>query len=47
MLTAICRNYNAGDFLEACVSSALNQVDESIVVDNASTDASLAQLEAA
>jgi len=40
-------NYNAGDFLHACVSSALDQVNELIVVDNASTDSSLSQLESA
>lgn len=46
-VSLIIVNYNAGDFLEACVSSALSQVDDLIVVDNASTDPSLAQLEAA
>lgn len=46
-VSLIIVNYNAGDFLEACVSSALSQVDDLIVVDNASTDVSLAQLEAA
>lgn len=40
-------NYNAGDCLRACVSSALSQVDEVVVVDNASRDYSLLQLEAA
>lgn len=40
-------NYNAGDLLEDCVSSTANQVDEVIVVDNASSDDSLAQLAAA
>lgn len=40
-------NYNAGEFIVACISSVLNQVDEVIVVDNASSDNSLAQLEAA
>lgn len=46
-VSLIIVNYNAGDFLEACVSSALGQVDELIVIDNASTDDSLAKLEAA
>ncbi len=46
-VSLIIVNYNAGDFLEACVSSALGQVDDLVVVDNASTDSSLAQLEAA
>ena len=45
-VSLIIVNYNAGDFLAACVSSALNQVDALVVVDNASTDHSLAQLEA-
>jgi GT2 family glycosyltransferase len=40
-------NYNAGNCLQACVSSALSQVDEVIVVDNASADASVTQLEEA
>jgi GT2 family glycosyltransferase len=34
-------NYNAGDHLERCIESALFQVDEVIVVDNASTDESI------
>jgi GT2 family glycosyltransferase len=46
-VSLIIVNYNAGDCLEACVSSALHQVDEVIVVDNASADSSLAQLEEA
>lgn len=46
-VSLIIVNYNAGDFLKACISSAMNQVDSLIVVDNASTDASLAQVEAA
>jgi GT2 family glycosyltransferase len=45
-VSLIIVNYNSGDFLLACVSSALDQVDEVIVVDNASSDNSLAQLEA-
>ncbi|MGH8548761.1 MAG: glycosyltransferase family 2 protein [Methylococcales bacterium] len=40
-------NYNGGAFLHSCVASAINQVDELIVVDNASTDTSLKQLETA
>jgi GT2 family glycosyltransferase len=43
-VSLIVVNYNAGNCLRACVSSALNQVDEVIVVDNASNDDSLAQL---
>jgi GT2 family glycosyltransferase len=39
-------NYNACECIVACVLSAVNQVDEVIVVDNASSDDSLAQLEA-
>lgn len=45
-VSLIIVNYNAGDFLAACVASALSQVDDLVVVDNASTDSSLAQLEA-
>jgi len=45
-VSLIVVNYNAGNYLLACVSSALNQVDEVIVVDNASSDDSLAQLAA-
>ena len=44
-VSLIIVNYNAGEFLKACVSSALNQVDDLIVVDNASTDNSSAELE--
>ena len=45
-VSLIIVNYNAGDFLAACVASALSQVDDLVVVDNASTDHSLAQLDA-
>jgi len=45
-VSLIIVNYNACECIVACVSSALNQVDEVIVVDNASSDDSLAQLEA-
>ncbi|MEO6823812.1 MAG: glycosyltransferase family 2 protein [Nitrosospira sp.] len=34
-------NYNAGQFLADCIHSALSQVSEVLVVDNASTDLSL------
>ncbi len=46
-VSLIVVNYNASECIVACVSSALNQVDEVIVVDNASNDDSLVQLEAA
>ncbi|MGR8978633.1 MAG: glycosyltransferase family 2 protein [Gammaproteobacteria bacterium] len=46
-VSLIIVNYNSGSYLEACALSALNQVDELIVVDNASTDQSLAKLQAA
>lgn len=46
-VSLIIVNYNSGSFLETCTLSALNQVGELIVVDNASTDNSLAKLEAA
>ncbi len=45
-VSLIIVNYNAGDSLAACVASALSQVDDLVVVDNASTDHSLAQLDA-
>ncbi len=43
-VSVITVNYNAGDFLGACASSALSQVDEVVLVDNASSDDSLAKL---
>jgi GT2 family glycosyltransferase len=46
-VSLIIVNYNACECIVACVSSALNEVDEVIVVDNASSDDSLAQLAAA
>jgi GT2 family glycosyltransferase len=45
-VSLIIVNYNACECIVACVSSALSQVGEVIVVDNASRDDSLAQLEA-
>lgn len=45
-VSLIMVNYNACECIVACVLSALSQVDEVIVVDNASMDDSLAQLEA-
>ncbi len=44
-VSLIIVNYNACECIVACVSSALSQVDEVVVVDNASSDNSLAQLE--
>ena len=44
-VSLIIVNYNSGNSLLACVSSALSQVDEVVVVDNASIDHSLTQLE--
>jgi len=46
-VSLIIVNYNASECIVACVLSALNQVDEVIVVDNASSDDSLAKLERA
>ncbi|HMS84255.1 MAG TPA: glycosyltransferase family 2 protein [Nitrospira sp.] len=46
-VSVIIVNYNACECIVSCVSSALGQVDEVIVVDNASNDDSLVQLEAA
>jgi len=45
-VSLIIVNYNACDYIVACVLSALSQVDEVIVVDNASSDDSVAQLTA-
>ena len=45
-VSLIIVNYNAGDLLGDCVSSAVHQVDEVIVVDNASTDDSVEKVEA-
>lgn len=45
-ISLVVVNYNAGAFLEKCVSSALPHVDELIVVDNASGDGSLAAVTA-
>ena len=43
MISAVIVNYNAGSLLAKCVGSALPQVDEVLVVDNASHDASMAE----
>lgn len=40
-VSAVIVNYNAGQFLTACIDSALAQMSEVLVVDNASTDFSL------
>lgn len=40
-ISVVIVNYNAGQFLTACIDSALAQVSEVLVVDNASTDLSL------
>jgi GT2 family glycosyltransferase len=40
-VSAVVVNYNAGDFLRECLQSALEQVAEVIVVDNASEDGSI------
>lgn len=45
-ISAIIVNYNAGTFLTNCVLATLNQVQQIIVVDNASYDSSLLELEA-
>ena len=41
MISVVIVNYNAGNLLAECVGSALPQVDEVLVVDNASRDASM------
>ena len=40
-VSVVIVNYNAGQFLTECIQSALPQVSEVLVVDNASTDLSL------
>lgn len=46
MISVVIVNYNAGSLLAACVDAALPQVDEVVVIDNASSDDSLARLTA-
>ena len=46
-VSLIIVNYNAGHSLRDCVASALSQVKEVIVVDNASIDGSVEKIEAA
>ena len=41
MISVIVVNYNAGPLLTACVRTALPQVSEVLVVDNASSDSSV------
>jgi len=42
-ITVIVVNYNAGGFLKTCLASVLPQVSQVVVVDNASTDKSMAE----
>lgn len=44
MISVVIVNYNAGPLLTTCVESVLPQVDEVVVVDNHSSDSSLARL---
>jgi GT2 family glycosyltransferase len=44
-VSVVIVNHNAGDLLPVCVNSALTQACEVLVVDNASVDSSLQQLE--
>jgi GT2 family glycosyltransferase/nucleoside-diphosphate-sugar epimerase len=44
-VSVVILNYNAGDLLVVCVSAALAQAKQVVVVDNASTDTSLELLE--
>ena len=44
-ISVIIVNHNAGTLLTRCVDSVLEQVQEVIIADNASTDTSLAELE--
>ena len=41
LISVVVVNYNSGTFLKECVQTALTQVDEIIVEDNASSDSSL------
>ena len=45
LISVLIVNHNAGALLAKCVDSVLEQVQEVIIVDNASTDTSLAELE--
>ena len=45
-LSAIIVNYNAGSLLTQCVQTTLQQTEQVIVIDNASSDSSLLELEA-
>ncbi len=45
LLSVVIVNYNAGSYLLDCIKSVMCQCDEIIVVDNASTDASIRVLE--
>ena len=45
LVSLIVVNYNGGEFLHSCIASSIDQVDELIVVDNASSDTSLKRLE--
>ena len=40
-VTIVVVNYNAGNFLESCIASCLQQAEEVILVDNASVDRSV------
>lgn len=44
MISVVIVNYNAGPLLTACIGAALPQVDEVVIVDNASSDDSLARV---
>ena len=44
-VSVVIVNHNAGPLLTRCVETALEQAHQIIVVDNASTDSSLAELE--
>ena len=45
-ISVIIVNYNAGPLLTQCVQAALQQTEQVIVIDNASSDSSLLELEA-
>src|SRR6185437_1357645 len=46
-ISVVVVNYNAGHLLTLCIRTSLTQAEQVIVVDNASSDSSLIELEAA
>ncbi|NOQ77596.1 MAG: glycosyltransferase [Methylococcaceae bacterium] len=44
MISAVIVNYNSGQYLQACIKTVVEQVDEIIIVDNDSTDNSISMI---